>query len=504
LHKGNNMLKIKFPLKANTLFLLCLLFFVSFVFRLISIGQESFFIDEVLTLRACTEGVWQHVTKVEVNPPLYFYLIKIWSLVFGTGHIALRLFSAFAGSFAPVLIFLTMRSIGAKKYASFLCALLLAISPLALWYGQQARCYSLLMTISSLWIYLIMESPDKGAGWRRKFFLTLCTFAGISTHYYFILILGGVFTVLLPYIVIKREKNLLYRTFMPLLIGGVTGLLYIPLIITQSSRDTINWTPRPTWDNLTEVFFRVFPSGSFSQTGTGIQILIRAFYILAALVVIISIAIPLSRLHKSNPSRRKAISFPLLILASCVLFSTVLPWLLSLGEHSIFLPDRYTIIALPAFISLLFLLPYGLKNKRVILVSQTCIFIIWASLAIRSDISYWKKYQDFDWRGSIRIIEKEANRNNDLILFLPGWMESTFCTNGGDFPNILRPENISAPKLPEQKRIWIFYWEGNPDIKQKEFIRKLEKRKNVRIRVSFPHIKLLEAARDVEILNRNP
>ena len=68
------------------------------------------------------------LTAVDVHPPFYYYLLKIWSLAFGTSLISLRMMSVFFGVASIVLLFFLVKHWFGKKPA-VCAALLMAVSP---------------------------------------------------------------------------------------------------------------------------------------------------------------------------------------------------------------------------------------------------------------------------------------------------------------------------------------------------------------------------------------
>ncbi len=84
----------------------------------------------------------------DIHPPGYYWLLKLWSGIFGTSAWAMRSFSAVAG----VLLVLVVERIGrllaaeraVKLWLPLLAALIAAVNPLLVYYSQEARMYMLL------------------------------------------------------------------------------------------------------------------------------------------------------------------------------------------------------------------------------------------------------------------------------------------------------------------------------------------------------------------------
>ena len=79
----------------------------------------------------------------DTNPPLYYFLLNIWTRAAGTGDHALRLFSTFWSLVCFPLIWFMGHRIEGKKTAWVAC-ILFAFSPAALYYSTEGRMYSML------------------------------------------------------------------------------------------------------------------------------------------------------------------------------------------------------------------------------------------------------------------------------------------------------------------------------------------------------------------------
>jgi 4-amino-4-deoxy-L-arabinose transferase-like glycosyltransferase len=127
---------------------LTLVLLLGSVLRLYRLGANSLWIDEFSTLdlaRHSPADILRLSSSANFIPPLYFLLVHGALQVLGESEVALRLWSAVAGiATIPVVWLLTRDMTGSRPTADF-AATLLAISPLHLWYSQEARPYSLLL-----------------------------------------------------------------------------------------------------------------------------------------------------------------------------------------------------------------------------------------------------------------------------------------------------------------------------------------------------------------------
>jgi mannosyltransferase len=143
---------------------------VGFVARFHGIDNMPFWLDEVTTVNRSSLPFWNMVADSLANHHLPSYF-AIAALVghYGMTEAVLRLPSAFFGSVSCGVLFLIGRTLGGWR-AGLMAGLLLALSPLQVQYGQEARSYTfviLMMAIGLLGLVELARDP-RGASlpWR--------------------------------------------------------------------------------------------------------------------------------------------------------------------------------------------------------------------------------------------------------------------------------------------------------------------------------------------------
>ncbi len=136
-----------------------------FFFR---IGHHSYWMDELQTAEMighCTQSqIWNPSTGSDSEQFLtfgflvpYYSAAKAWSGVFGTSEAAVRSLSAAGALIAlAMILWLGPERWGLGRRASLLSGILFALSPMMLWYAQEARYYGLLQpfALALAWFYL--------------------------------------------------------------------------------------------------------------------------------------------------------------------------------------------------------------------------------------------------------------------------------------------------------------------------------------------------------------
>ena len=123
---------------------LLLFIMAGLLLRFTFIGQKSFWFDEGFSVSQAVrtqEQIWQRDwERPESHPPLYYSGLHYWVDWFGTDEAPVRLPSAIASVLNVGLLYLLALRLFGERVA-LLAAALLALSPLSIWYAQEARMY---------------------------------------------------------------------------------------------------------------------------------------------------------------------------------------------------------------------------------------------------------------------------------------------------------------------------------------------------------------------------
>ena len=150
------------PAARVTVVLFTVVCLVGFVARIYGIDNMPFWLDEVTTVNRSSLPFWTMVTNSlsAHHLPSYFAIAAIFGH-YGTNEFVLRLPSAFFGAASCGMLFLIGRTLGGWR-AGLVAGLLLALSPLQVQYGQEARSYTfviLMMAIGFLGLVELARDP---------------------------------------------------------------------------------------------------------------------------------------------------------------------------------------------------------------------------------------------------------------------------------------------------------------------------------------------------------
>lgn len=165
--------------------------------RLVHLGAAPLWLDEVITAQWMREP-WARLPGVVLDdnhPPLYFVLLKAWTLLAGTSPWALRLPSALVSAAAILLVAEAADALVGRPAARW-AAWLAALSPYLVQHAQEARMYALVGALAAGSLALLSRWLRGPAGRLGPGFV-LTALALAASHYYAVFFLGAEVLVLL-------------------------------------------------------------------------------------------------------------------------------------------------------------------------------------------------------------------------------------------------------------------------------------------------------------------
>lgn len=208
----------------------------AFALRVHGLAAQSFWYDEGISVSLAGRGVFQIIrdAAADIHPPVYYLVLHFWAKLAGNGEFAMRFVSVAAGVLAVCLIYqLGKRLI--SPGAGVLAAILLAASPLAVYYGQEARMYSVLLVLtlawSVVWLQLLRAEAEEAAPglWLWWVGYAVLGLASVYTHYFafFLFAFYNLWTLL---------ANLHRRRFLLRWLGlqAIVVLSYVPWLLNMS------------------------------------------------------------------------------------------------------------------------------------------------------------------------------------------------------------------------------------------------------------------------------
>lgn len=230
------------------MFALVLLILLAAALRFYRLAAQDIWGDEVFSIFLSQQPLNVVLAGAsDTHPPFYPFLLFGWLQLAGATAFATRALSALIGILAVPLIFVLAKRITPRPRVRWFAAILLAVSPLMIYYSQETRMYELVTILclaSSYWmlkcaaLWQRRQSEDSplhlrsSAPWREtaSVFYAFFTLLALYTHYsaFFVLAAQNVFAL----IHFRNQRAALMRWFVRQVFFVIA---YLPWIIVQTS-----------------------------------------------------------------------------------------------------------------------------------------------------------------------------------------------------------------------------------------------------------------------------
>jgi mannosyltransferase len=229
-------------------FALSLIILFCAALRFYHLGSASLWSDEIFS-RYYVDLFGLHYLlsdglSKETNPPTYYLLLQGWMAVWGYSEAALRSLSALASTLCVPVAYLLGRELGGKSRA-LTAALLCALCPMSVYFGQEARVYALLMLASSvaLWAAAVFQRDARSpkAVWWYLLSATLCLYLHVTGLLFVAACTGAVWLSLLRKGVSARRARPKWLALNALVL--LLGLPYYLHVFAASQTGVISYVP---------------------------------------------------------------------------------------------------------------------------------------------------------------------------------------------------------------------------------------------------------------------
>ena len=177
---------------------------LAFILRFHGISAQSFWLDELFSVTiADPDGpISDMIARVnsDVHPPLFYFLLRGWIDMFGSSELGVRSFSAAFGFAGIVFAAIYYRKL-TDSWTHVTFVALLSTSFGAVWYAQEARAYSLLLTLATVLTGATLAIIDQAQRQRRiapqtLLILVAASVAAAYVHYFGMIIAAACFVTI--------------------------------------------------------------------------------------------------------------------------------------------------------------------------------------------------------------------------------------------------------------------------------------------------------------------
>ena len=274
----------------------------------IGITKESLWYDESYSAAIVNHSFWEIITisGADSHPPLYFLMLRLFSMIFGHSVLALRAFSLLGVVCLAALGMGPVRRALGTRYA-LIFTFLTFVLPISYSMAHETRMYTwsaFFVTAAMLFGYLAIRDNQK-KDWALLGVFSLCA---MYTHYYSLLAVMMLGALLLLMMLIEKKK---LKPF--LITAGALVVGYIPWIfnlLSQANRVSGSyWIPKVEWYVINNTLIYPF-SNKFSSPWSAKVVQIA--FIVSAVLILVGIV---SRLIKKD----ERVRVPLLAIGVYVL-----------------------------------------------------------------------------------------------------------------------------------------------------------------------------------------
>lgn len=330
---------------------LLLVVLLAFGLRLFAIDRQDIWGDEAFSIWLSSQPLAEVVAGgADTHPPFYPFLLALWLRLAGSGPLAARALSAFAGTLIVPTVHVLARRLfaacgeDARRAIALLAALLAALSPALVYYAQETRMYGLVTLLAAASVYwsLRFYRAPRSTGAALGCFLS--GLAAVYTHYYAFFVLLAENLVLFPALLRARRSGA--RRW--LAVHGAMAVAYLPWIAVQTgflegkaSARFAEW--RAAALRIASETLTAFAGGLALQPAAAWAVaLLFLVAVAAGLFLALRPALAADRGARAGAGRVEG-----LLLASYLLVPLVLAW--AVDPIMPFFYARYLLLLAPAF-----------------------------------------------------------------------------------------------------------------------------------------------------------
>ncbi len=405
--------------KIKENYLLIGILFLASLLRFFNIDFQSIWLDEIITMKECDPKLsfkesYEIMAIWENNPVIYYYLVKINSIIFGHTTFVVRMFSAVIGVFSIFLFYLLGKEIDNKK-TGLITAFLASINYFFIFYSQEARAYILLTFFTLLTFYNLIKFL-KNYNLRNAVLYGLSLTLLINTHFFGLFVLVSNVFILLIFLFEIDNKNKVQYIKNGAIAGALSLLIWYYLsweIFKIASEIKAFWIPQPTPELITGIFREFFGNS-------------EALVFLVTILTIFFFIRLFSIKQEKNLIKNNSTVFGFVILSLWILITIYVPYVRSYLKIPM-ITSRYLIVVLPAIIILISLSLSQIKNNYI-----KNMILLFFTIASFTDLFVVKKYYTNVNKTQFRELTDEIKRkniSNSKVISFWGWHASYFFNN---------------------------------------------------------------------------
>lgn len=403
---------------GNTRLVILFLIMVGIILRLPNLGESLWFDETVYSTKYSLKSLsslWWLFLK-DTPAPLYRVFMFFWTALFGEHELFLRIPSLLFGIFSILLTYRIARTYGSRRTAT-LAALLLCISPVHIWYSQEATPYSMTLFFFLAAVYAFRRLSADHFNWTWYILYFGFLLIAVFTHYY-----AAIFLLPLSLVALSAERLTRRRIIAAhcvLILCLLTSLVikYMAGRIVSGMGFLRPFTLFEWW----MLFFNWFSQGNsiwtvnpYKAPHLGLHYLMNQQVLFVFQLCFFGVLLR-GLMPKSGRTDWKQTWELSLFLFS---MPVVMLFLTQIGYRHLYI-ERYLFLILPFFLIVIAKGASGFSRKGL----EIAIMLFLVIVSVTSYIMFlykndtWTVYkQNPDWRGAASYLIREYNASDKLIV----------------------------------------------------------------------------------------
>jgi mannosyltransferase len=336
--------------------------------------RSGLWLDEALTVDIARLPLHEipHALKQDGAPPLYYYLLHFWIVLFGQSNDAVR---SLSGLFAVLTLpvgWLCGKRFGGRSVA-WTMLVLLASAPFAVYYATESRMYALVILLTGLG-FLALQRAVATPRPANLVAVALIAAALLYTQYWSLYLVGVVAVWLVASIVRTRRRghpeDAPWAALIAIAVGCLLFVPWLPTFFYQAKHTGTPWAAPPNFSAVINALTGFTDNqGSTLQTGTNQGRLLAVIYFAMLALAVFGIGLTGRIIELDLRTRPRARGVGFVVLGT--LFAAIAGGIITASAFS----SRYAAVVFLPFLLLVALGTTTLLNPtaRLVLVAAAVV-----------------------------------------------------------------------------------------------------------------------------------
>ncbi len=327
-------------------------------------ARSGLWLDEALTVNIARLPLHDipDALKHDGAPPLYYYLLHFWIVVFGQSNDAVRALSGLFAVLTLPVAWLCGRRLGGRAVA-WTTLVLLASAPFAVYYATESRMYSLVILLTGCGFLALARAVDKPRP-GNLIAVAVVTAALLYTQYWSVYLVAMVGIWLVVSVVRAHRHGRADAAPRAALLAVAVGVLlfvpWVPTFIYQAKHTGTPWAAPPNFSAVINALTGFTDNqGSTLQTGTNQGRLLAVIYFAMLALAVFGLGRSGRIIELDLRTRPRSRSLSFVVLGT--LFAAIAGGILTASAFS----SRYAAVVFLPFLLLVALGTATLLNPRV-------------------------------------------------------------------------------------------------------------------------------------------